>query len=129
MENFEEYNDILYIERKKYIETFLISLIAFLVVKFSLKNINDLGEDIIGIIFLIESSYILLIVKFTKSIYTHGFFKVCSLFNMFVICYCLIGILPDKPELSFSFFKAGGEYTMQSIKYYILAILLFRLII
>ena len=66
MENFEEYNDILYIERKKYIETFLISLIAFLVVKFSLKNINDLGEDIIGIIFLIESSYILLIVKFTK---------------------------------------------------------------
>ena len=66
MENFEEYNDILYIERKKCIETFLISLIAFLVVKFSLKNINDLGEDIISIIFLIESSYILLIVKFTS---------------------------------------------------------------
>lgn len=124
MKNFEEYNDILYIERKKYIQTFLISLIAFLVVKFSLKNINDLGEDIIGIIFLIESSYILLIVKFTKSIYTHGFFKVCSLFNIFVIIYCLIGILPEKPELSFTFFKVGGQYTMQSIRYYILAILL-----
>ena len=85
MQNFEEYNDILYIERKKYVATFLIALIAFLAIKFSLKNMNDLGEDIINIVFLIESSYILLIVKFTKSIYTQGFFKVCSFLNIFVV--------------------------------------------
>lgn len=124
MQNFEEYNDILYIERKKYVATFLTALIAFLAIKFSLKNMNDLGEDIINIVFLIESSYILLIVKFTKSIYTQGFFKVCSFLNMFVALSCLINLLPGKPELSSQFFEVGGRYTLQSITYYIFSILL-----
>ena len=85
---------------------------------------NDLGEDIINIVFLIESSYILLIVKFTKSIYTQGFFKVCSFLNVFVVFSCLINLLPGKPELSSQFFEVGGRHTLQSITFYIFSILL-----
>ena len=106
MVSFEEYEDTLYIDIKEYMYRLIFFISLFLSIKIILQGMPSLAQDIFLMIYIVQATYVLLLINFTEIIHNRSFFKIVAYFNIFIILVSSVRLLSEERLMNIRIFTS-----------------------